>query len=72
MLDWLAGLGRQGVQLTHALGRSGLFLFQALAGLPRSREAFTLWLNQVYSVGVLSLIIILVSGLFIEIGRAHV
>lgn len=65
MLDWLAGLGRQGVQLTHALGRSGLFLFQALAGLPRSREAFTLWLNQVYSVGVLSLIIILVSGLFI-------
>ncbi|HKM15480.1 MAG TPA: lipid asymmetry maintenance ABC transporter permease subunit MlaE [Marinospirillum sp.] len=65
MLDWLAGLGRQGITLTAALGRSGVFLFQSLAGLPRTHEAFSLWRHQVYSIGVLSLIIILVSGVFI-------
>ncbi len=65
MLNWLADLGRQGLQVTRALGRSSVFLFQSLAGFPKSSEAFTLWLRQVYSVGVLSLIIILVSGLFI-------
>lgn len=65
MLDWLAGLGRQGIALTTGLGRSGVFLFQSLVGFPRSSEAFNLLLRQIYSVGVLSLIIILVSGVFI-------
>ncbi|SFX02284.1 lipid asymmetry maintenance ABC transporter permease subunit MlaE [Marinospirillum alkaliphilum] len=65
MLDWLAGLGRSGLLVIAALGRSGVFLMQSLVGWPRSSEAFRLWVQQVYAVGVLSLIIILVSGLFI-------
>ncbi len=65
MLDWLAHLGRLGLTLIAALGRSGVFLFQSLNGWPRSSEALRLWVYQLYSVGVLSLLIILVSGLFI-------
>ncbi|WP_114418526.1 lipid asymmetry maintenance ABC transporter permease subunit MlaE [Marinospirillum perlucidum] len=65
MLDWLARLGRPVIHLLAALGRSVIFLFQSLAGWPRSYKAVQLWMRQVYSVGVLSLIIILVSGLFI-------
>lgn len=65
MLDWLASLGRQGLTLLAALGRSGVFLYHSLIGWPRQAGAFRLWLNQVYFIGVLSLVIILVSGLFI-------
>ena len=65
MLDWLASIGRQGLMTLAALGRSGIFLLQSLAGWPRSTEAVRLWVNQIYAIGVLSLAIILVSGLFI-------
>lgn len=49
-----------------ALGRSGIFLFQSLVRVPvRPKEALRLYVRQVYSVGVLSLVIIVVSGAFI-------
>lgn len=49
-----------------SLGKSGIFLFQSLFRLPvRPSEALKLYIRQVYSVGVLSLVIILVSGAFI-------
>ena len=64
MLDHLARLGHSTLSLVAALGRSGIFLLQSLAGWP-SASGWRLWVHQVYSVGVLSLIIILVSGLFI-------
>ncbi|MBM6549858.1 lipid asymmetry maintenance ABC transporter permease subunit MlaE [Marinomonas ostreistagni] len=48
------------------LGNSGIFLFQSLFRLPvRPKEAMRLYVRQVYSVGVMSLIIIVVSGAFI-------
>lgn len=65
MLDILARLGRKQIEILAALGRSGIFLFQSLMGWPKSSEAITLWVRQVYAIGVLSLIIIVVSGLFI-------
>lgn len=65
MLDWLAGIGRVALSVLAAVGRSGVFLFQSLGGWPKSTEALRLWVRQMYAVGVLSLIIILVSGLFI-------
>lgn len=65
MLDGLAALGRKTLLTLAALGRSGGFLVQSLWGWPRSWKALRLWMDQVYSVGVLSLVIILVSGLFI-------
>jgi len=65
MLNWLAGLGRTTLISISALGRSGVFLLQSLWGWPQSWKALRLWINQVYAIGVLSLVIILVSGLFI-------
>lgn len=50
----------------ESLGQSGIFLFQSLFRLPvRWGEAIRLYVRQVYSVGVLSLVIIIVSGAFI-------
>ena len=50
----------------QGVGNSGVFLFQSLFRLPvRPKEALRLYIRQVYSVGVLSLIIIVVSGAFI-------
>lgn len=49
-----------------AFGQAGIFLFQTLFRVPvRFKEALRLYIRQVYSVGVLSLIIIVVSGAFI-------
>lgn len=53
-------------QYVEAIGLAGIFLFQTLFRLPvRWAEAIRLYVLQVYSVGVLSLIIIVVSGAFI-------
>lgn len=57
-------LGRRGCEVLEALGRSALFLAQSASGIP-SREGWYLWLRQMHFVGVLSLAIVLVSGLFI-------
>ncbi len=40
-------------------------LFSALAHVPSPRKGFPLLVSQLYSVGVMSLVIVLVSGLFI-------
>ena len=63
--DRVASLGRNGLDFVAAIGRSGVFLFQSLAGRSRYGNAFTLLLKQLYAVGVLSLAIIIVSGVFI-------
>lgn len=65
MIDALVALGRQGREVIESLGRSGKFLFGALAGVPSFRVGFPLLVKQLYFVGVLSLVIIIVSGLFI-------
>ncbi|MBJ7549552.1 lipid asymmetry maintenance ABC transporter permease subunit MlaE [Marinomonas ostreistagni] len=50
----------------ETVGQAGVFLFQAICRLPvRYDEALKLYFRQIYSVGVLSLIIIIVSGAFI-------
>lgn len=58
-------LGRKVIGRVTALGRAILMLSSALLHVPNFRKGFPLLLNQLYSVGVLSLIIVLVSGLFI-------
>ncbi|NWO06147.1 MAG: lipid asymmetry maintenance ABC transporter permease subunit MlaE [Alteromonadaceae bacterium] len=65
MTDKLAALGRQGLAVIASLGRSGRFLAGVLAGVPRPIKGFPLLIQQLYSVGVLSLAIVVVSGLFI-------
>ncbi|PRB80141.1 ABC transporter permease [Pseudomonas sp. MYb185] len=65
LVDRVASLGRGGLDVVAAIGRSGIFLFQALAGRSRYGNGFSLLLKQLYAVGVLSLAIIIVSGVFI-------
>lgn len=65
MMDRIAVLGRRGLDIVASLGRSGRFLAGVLAGIPRPVSGFPLLVQQLYSVGVLSLPIVLVSGLFI-------
>jgi len=47
------------------LGRGYLFLMAILAGIPSSLFRFSLVIQQIYSVGVLSVLLILISGLFV-------
>jgi phospholipid/cholesterol/gamma-HCH transport system permease protein len=65
MLDRLALFGRAGLAVVETLGRSTLFLFRVLLGRNGLGNGFQLLIKQLYSVGVLSLAIIVVSGLFI-------
>ncbi|AOM02148.1 lipid asymmetry maintenance ABC transporter permease subunit MlaE [Cobetia marina] len=63
-LGAITSLGRSTIEVISAIGRAGMLLAQAGVGLP-SREGFSLWVRQMHFVGVLSLAIVLVSGLFI-------
>lgn len=65
MLMRVHALGAQGIETVRALGAAGIFLWQALVCWPRWRLALPLLVRQIHSVGVLSLVIIVVSGLFI-------
>jgi len=58
-------LGRWGLNFFERLGRGHLFLFQVLMGLYGAIRRPQLIVQQLYSVGVLSLLIIVVSGLFV-------
>jgi phospholipid/cholesterol/gamma-HCH transport system permease protein len=64
-LSVVANLGRIVLNGVGRIGRATLFLIEVLAGTaPLARRGF-LVVQQVYAVGVLTLLIILVSGLFV-------
>lgn len=63
MFDWLQSLGRAGLNFFEHLGRAHLFVLRVLAGTPSLIFHVNLIIAQIYSVGVLSLLIIVVSGL---------
>ena len=65
MTDQLARLGRWALDYWQRLGRASLFLVQVLAATPAVLPRPRLLLQQVWSVGVLSLLIIVVSGTFV-------
>lgn len=64
-MNVLQYLGRQGLSLCNHFGRATLFLVATLWHRPRFIRSFPLLIQQIYAIGVLSLIIIIVSGLFI-------
>ena len=64
-LDRIARIGRTGIAVVEALGRSTLFLLHALLGRGGLGNGFSLLVKQLFFVGVLSLPIIVVAGLFI-------
>lgn len=63
--DFVASLGRRTLDVCASLGRATLMLFGAVISRPQPLKNFPLLLQQLYNVGVLSLAIIVVSGLFI-------
>ncbi|WP_016954484.1 lipid asymmetry maintenance ABC transporter permease subunit MlaE [Catenovulum agarivorans] len=65
IVDALAKLGRDTISATATTGRAGLVLFNALWAAPDVKKNSPLLIKQLQVVGVQSLAIILVSGLFI-------
>jgi phospholipid/cholesterol/gamma-HCH transport system permease protein len=65
MLEPFRHTGASTLETLQRLGRGCLFLTRVLAGIPGLLLRPGLILAQLYSVGVLSLLIILVSGLFV-------
>ena len=65
MMNWFQTMGQKGVGVFERLGRGSLLLYHIVGGLPYLIPRFNLVIHQIFSVGVLSLIIILVSGLFV-------
>jgi phospholipid/cholesterol/gamma-HCH transport system permease protein len=65
MLEFIQRLGRHTLDRLEKLGRSSLFMLRVLTGFPDIFLRFRLLVAQIYSVGVLSILIISVSGLFV-------
>jgi phospholipid/cholesterol/gamma-HCH transport system permease protein len=65
MLELLRQLGRSGLQSLANLGRGHILLAGILLGLPSLVARPQLLLAQIFNVGVLSVLIIAVSGLFV-------
>lgn len=65
VLHQIQQLGQSGLRFSRRLGISGIFLFNVLVRKPRLQKSFPLLLEQLYFIGVLSLIIIMLSALFI-------
>ncbi|MDN3696704.1 MULTISPECIES: lipid asymmetry maintenance ABC transporter permease subunit MlaE [Vibrio] len=63
--NYIAKVGRRTLAICEAWGRASLMLFGALVGRPRPMQNLPLLIKQLYHVGVQSLAIIVVSGLFI-------
>ena len=65
MIEFLSGLGRSGLHWLAVLGRASTFLFRVLLAQDAVVRRFRLTLAEIYSVGVRSMLIIMVSGLFV-------
>lgn len=65
MVNLLSRIGARALAIFATFGRAGIMLFRALVGKPEFRKQSPLLLKQLYNVGVQSLLIIMVSGLFI-------
>ncbi len=64
-MNSLLGLGQSIINTVSGLGRAIVLLVSALLHVPNVRKGFPLLMQQLYAVGVLSLMIVMVSGLFI-------
>jgi len=64
-MNKLQALGQSIIHFVSGLGRAIILLVSAIVHVPNFRKGFPLLVKQLYSVGVLSLVIVMVSGLFI-------
>ena len=65
ILNLILKLGSWGQRRLSAIGRATIMLFYSLVGRPQFRKNFPQLIRQIYVVGVQSISIIVVSGLFI-------
>lgn len=65
MLNLFQYLGHSTFDFFQRLGRAHILLSHIVGGVPSMITRFPLVIQQMYSVGVLSLLIIIVSGLFV-------
>lgn len=65
MIESIRSLGRSGLSFFQRLGRGHILLLEMLRGMHSLLPRPGLLIQQIYSVGVLSLVIIVVSGLFV-------
>lgn len=65
VLTWIQSLGRRVIDGIERLGRATLFLLQLAPGVGQVLRRFRLVVQQLYMTGVLTLVIILVSGIFV-------
>lgn len=65
MLDKIQKLGQTGLYFCERVGISGLFLLRTILRKPKLLRFFPLIVEQIYVVGCLSLVIIVISALFI-------
>ncbi len=65
MINQVAALGRIGLEVVRQYGKAGIILYRAIFRVPDIRKGFSLVVQQIYAEGVLSLLIIIVSALFI-------
>ncbi len=65
LLDLISNTGSRALALCRAWGRATLMLYGALVAKPQPIKYFPLLVKQLYSVGVQSMGIIMLSGLFI-------
>lgn len=64
-MTFIQNLGSWGIARLTRLGRGSLFMFEILSQLGQSLARFRLVYTQIYFVGVLTLLIIMVSGFFV-------
>ena len=64
-MNWIADIGAKTLSIINRLGLAGRFFGVLLGASLRAIARFSLVIKQLYSVGVLTLLIILVSGLFV-------
>jgi len=65
ILNLLAKIGRKTINTLTLMGKSGLFLTKIIFHQPDGGKGFWLVIRQLHYVGTLSLLIIMVSGLFV-------
>ena len=65
MIEAITRLGQIGIEMIREYGKAGILLYRVLFRVPHLRKGFPLVVQQIYAEGVLSLLIIIVSSLFI-------
>lgn len=64
-MNLVADTGRWSIDFCARVGQAGILLFRSIVRKPDIKHGFPCLIEQLYSEGVLSLAIIIVSGLFI-------